>query len=153
MQTLDLDPASMKKRPTDDNATFNPTSAPLADSVSVDHDMQDNSESEMMGSTELNDPARPAKINVQINPNAPYTFGHVSMLWERMKLAEDLDHPFYPFHSADKFEIVEFLVMANLYKKRQRTLGVCQPPFISLLWALFNMNEWMYHWIRKDNAH
>ncbi len=104
----------MKKRPTDDNATFNATSAPLADSASVDHDMQDNSESEMMGSTELNDPARPAKINVQIDPNAAYTFGHVSMLWERMKLAEDPDHPFYPFHSADEFEIVEFLVMANL---------------------------------------
>ena len=112
MQTLD--PASMKKRPTDDNATFNATSAPLTDSVSVDHDMQDNLESKTMGSTEPNDPARPAKIKVQIDPKATYTFGHVGTLWERMKLAEDPDHPFYPFHSADEFEIVESLVMANL---------------------------------------
>ncbi len=53
-------------------------------------------------------------VKVKINPKAAYTFGHVGMLWERMKLAEDPDHPFYPFHSADKFEIVEFLATANL---------------------------------------
>ena len=65
-------------------------------------------DNETMGGPELNDPAAPAKIKVQIDPKAVYTFGHVSMLWERMKLAEDLDHPFYPFHSADEFEIYKW---------------------------------------------
>ena len=29
----------------------------------------------------------------------------------------------------------------HLYKKRQQTLGVCWPPFISLPQTLFNTNE------------
>ena len=71
-------------------------------------------DNETMGGPELNDPATPAKIKVQIDPKAAYTFGHVSTLWERMKLAEDPDHPFCPFCSADEFEIIEFLATANL---------------------------------------
>ena len=71
-------------------------------------------DNETMGGPELNDPAAPAKIKAQIDPKAVYTFGHVGTLWERMKLAEDLDHPFYPFHSANEFEIVEFFTTANL---------------------------------------
>src|SRR5260221_6382240 len=42
---------------------------------------------------------------------------------------------------ADESEVFSFQIQ-HLYKKRQRTLGVCRPPFISLPRALFNTNEY-----------
>ena len=54
------------------------------------------------------------KIKVRRDPEAAYTFGFCRTLWERMRAAEDPNDPFFPFHSAEEFEIVQYLATAKL---------------------------------------
>ena len=78
------------------------------------------------------------KIKVQIDPKAAYTFGSCKTSWEKMTAADNPDDPFFPFHSAEEFEIIEFLAASGLSQASiNRFLKLL---FVSEWYAGLNMN-------------